>query len=371
VPIQRRIRAPRPGGQVQQISPSLAAQGEKCLLAVIFALDSNYANLRSRGTQFSALGQICHDLWEREGNREFDGVANEDLRDALRAAWDEAEQANVDHLRRSLNGVEPQKPRDWTDYVAKRLGALDLIKRAVLARRASTAAIATSSQRPSVEESINVPGLAIKGRPDRVVWRQGVPHIIDLKTCPADSEMRPEHRRQLLAYAYLWHAQHGDWPATATIQYVGGERHTIDVNPTEADSVAAQMIALLNQVNSDRVTTAPDSFATPSPEACRWCPFKVACAPFFESVTPEWGFYRRQVLGTVESIDPSGETLSIMLTNGAGDIARDISHVALLGVPPDEALRVGDCLAVVGAHATGSPSTLRYSWETVLCVWER
>src|SRR5262249_59883723 len=82
---------PRLSEEVSVVSPSLAAQLEQCPLAVVFARDPAYLPISRRWSQFAALGDICHHLWELEGRREFDRLPEDDLGPALNAAWDESE----------------------------------------------------------------------------------------------------------------------------------------------------------------------------------------------------------------------------------------------------------------------------------------
>jgi RecB family exonuclease len=72
---------------------------------------------------------------------------------------------------------------------------------------------------------LQAPGLPLAGRIDRVEFTDRGVQIIDLKTGtdPAGG-MRPEHRRQLLLYAYLWAKTRGEWPTKAAIESLGGRR---------------------------------------------------------------------------------------------------------------------------------------------------
>jgi RecB family exonuclease len=362
-----RVRRPQLHGDISSISPSFAAQLEVCPLAAIFSKDEAFRNLARRGSHFAALGEICHTLWEREGRGEFDSLSDDSLKAALNEAWDEAEAASVRELSESLGGVLPPEPHQWPGYLAKRLGVLALIKRSIQQRRENSGP-AAGGFRPSVEEPIEAAGVRLRGRPDRVVWRHGSAHIIDLKTCAPGDAMSPTHRRQLLAYAYLFHAKSGTWPDTASIQYVGGETRTFDVNPAEAEKVVAEMLAALDEVNGFRGDS--ERLARPSATACRWCEFKVACAPFYSTVDAGWGLSDRHVLGVVVEMEPAGGRASITLRLIYGDLV--VQSVVV--VAPDarlfDGINVGDYVAIAGATATRSPTTIRCDWDSVACVWQ-
>ncbi len=353
------------------MSPSRAAQLRSCELAVVFSADPAFAALRDRGSTFATLGEISHELWEHEGRGMYDSVEPGDLMTALNNAWDEAEARHLDRLRDSVAGDVPA-PREWPQYLAKRLGTLSLVKRAVLERQACPRPDGPHDASPHarIEAQIDATDVPLRGRPDRVTWEAGAAHIYDLKTCAAGDEVTGEHRRQLLAYAYLWHAEHGDWPAKATIQYVGGEQHTIDIDPREADEVVSEMIASLATLNERGGDVPADSLARPSPDACRWCSFRAACAPFYEAVTVDWGLYDRNVIGTVERVESSPSQSALILSQVKGNLGAEIDAVTVTGLEPGVPVSAGERVAVAGAQATRSASTVRCTWDAVVCVWE-
>jgi CRISPR/Cas system-associated exonuclease Cas4 (RecB family) len=347
------------------VSPSLAKSIELCPLTAVFEHDLGFRNLSRRRSHFAALGEICHALWEREGRGDFDDVPDDDLGPALNDAWDKAEAKAITQLQDSLGGTSPPPSSRWPDYLVKRLGALALIKKSVRARRGSDRQ--PSGAPPLVEDAIEAVEAPLRGRPDRVIWFDGVAHIIDLKTCAPESEIRPEHRRQLLAYAYLFHERHKVWPATGTIQYVNGERQSFQVSPAEAQEVAQRMVRTLETVNTS--TDEVLDLATPSADACRWCSFKAACSPFFASVDESWELHERDILGTVQGIEAAERRSSVTIHVTLGNVGE--SHVVALADSPAvfSGVTVGDKLAIVGARPTRSPTTIHCAWDSIVCVW--
>jgi PD-(D/E)XK nuclease superfamily len=347
------------------VSPSLAKSIELCPLTAVFGHDLRFRDLSRRWSHFAALGEICHALWEQEGRGDFDDIPDGDLGPALNDAWDKAEAKAMTELHESLGGTSPPPTSRWPDYLVKRLGALSLIKKSVRARRGSDRR--SAGVPPLVEDAIEAAEAQLRGRPDRVIWFDDVAHIIDLKTCAPGSEMRPEHRRQLLAYAYLFHERHQMWPATATIQYVNGERRSFAVSPPEANGVAQEMVQTLEKVNAS--TDDILDLATPSADACRWCSFKAACLPFFTAVDESWELHERDLLGTVQGIEAAERRSSVTIDVTMGN-AGESRIVALADSPTIFSdVAVGDKVAIVGARPTRSPTTVHCPWDSIVCVW--
>jgi hypothetical protein len=365
----RRPGSPKLSKPISTVSPSFAAQMEICGLAAIFARDDNFKPLARRGSHFAALGEICHRLWESEGRGDFDGIDDTQLSQRLNAAWDEAEIVSLGELRESLGGVMPPPPNRWPDYMAKRLGALALIKRSVLGRRQTEQHRTGAGRRPTVEAPITTPGVAVQGRPDRIIWAGDEPQIVDLKTCAAGDEMKLEHRRQLLAYAVLVHSECGRWPPKATIQYVDGSQRTIEVDPAEAQSIAAEMTAALDSLNGR--ADDPESLARPSRESCRWCAFRAACAPFFRSVESSWGLGDRSVLGSAEELDLTRRRPFVALRAELGNVDQEDVVVVATDAKLLDGISVGDVVSVAGCAPTRSESTIECGWDGLVCIWDK
>lgn len=348
------------------VSPSLASQIELCPLSAVFAHDPRFRGLARRWSHFAALGEICHTLWEREGRGDFDDIPESDLGPSLSEAWDEAEAKAAATLQESLGGAAPPPPSRWPDYLVKRLGLLTLIKKSILARGASERQ-ASGDSGALVEDSLEAAGAHLRGRPDRIIWSHGIAHIIDLKTCAPGVEMRPEHRRQLLAYAYLFYKRHGVWPATATIQYVNGERRSFDVSPAEAEQVAQEMARALESINTP--TDDVLDLATPSPDACRWCAFRAACKPFFDAVDESWGLLDREIIGTVRERQAAAQRASVTIDVTHANVGEPVVVALTDSTATFDGVSVGDTLAIMGARPTRSPSTVHCGWDSVVCVW--
>jgi hypothetical protein len=349
-----------------RISPSLGERLLSCELSVAFRLDPQYAFLR-RPAPASALGNISHDLAEAVARGDFDSVPPDEIQDALETAWSQAlVTAELELSVAHPAGAVPPAQR-WPGFAQTHVRMLDLLIAEVAGRRKSSH---EDRFAPSLEEPLEPVGIPLHGRPDRVERNGSRVDLVDLKTgWTLPDELKSSHRRQLLAYAFLWHAVHGEWPRTASIQRLDGERLTFDVVPSEAEEVATELVHALEVFNSHvKTTTSGESIATPSPGACQYCAYRAACKPFFRAINSEWSSYRKSVSGRVTSITLGRDTNRVEITVDRGNV--DTPKVNLVNVPDSLTPPKQVMIAVVDASPTRTESDLRLAWDTVVCVWE-
>jgi hypothetical protein len=210
------------------------------------------------------------------------------------------------------------------------------------------------------------------GRADRVERSGSGVELVDLKsgwTLPA--ELQPSHRRQLLFYAYLWHAQSGEWPQRVSIQRLDGTRLSFDVDPAEADDLVSDLLRRRDGFNrAAEDGSPPDSLAAPSAATCRHCDYRVVCRSFFRAIDDSWCWYLKSVLGSVTARFPSGASAVLELNVEAGNLPDGVGRARLLGVPSELVPEVGQRVAVVDATPTRVPGDLRATWETQLWTWQ-
>ena len=119
-------------------------------------------------------------------------------------------------------GVVPERTR-WRGYQIVRVRTLRRLQEELATRRGGGGLAG-----PVAERRLEDATLRVAGTPDRVEVRADGVEIVDLKTgWRVDDQLAPAHRRQLLLYAYLWHATQGVWPARASVQRLDGERVSI------------------------------------------------------------------------------------------------------------------------------------------------
>ena len=212
-------------------------------------------------------------------------------------------------------------------------------------------------------------GIPLHGRADRIETHGSEVELVDLKTgWTLPDELKPSHRRQLLAYAYLWHAVHGEWPRTASIQRLDGTRLSFDVDPAEAEAVAAEFVHALESFNVHVSSGGvPISLASPSPTNCMYCAYRPICRAFFNTVTHEWAWYRKSCLGTVTSVVDGRDLTRVDLDVQASNTSSD--EISLINVPSSLVPTVGMLIAVVNAVPTRVESDLRLVWDSVICAW--
>jgi CRISPR/Cas system-associated exonuclease Cas4 (RecB family) len=176
-------------------------------------------------------------------------------------------------------------------------------------------------------------GGRLRGRADVVI--RGPHHEIrDYKTGaitePGSNELKAEYRTQMLLYAALEHEETGEWPSTATIIPLEGERFEIAVDPGEAQACAEHALEALEAYNAAIETEATwTALARPAPHTCRFCPYASRCPAFWQAATPEWeGEGVRAVAGPVLSVENAQQGLvALEIAVGAGTIPAESTWI--------------------------------------------
>lgn len=359
----------RPSGPafsaVERVSPTLAESLRECPLKVAFGRDPAFRFLK-KATPASALGIAVHELIDRAQRGQFAAESEPARRAAVDGAWEELIARSYEELRSQWRLGEVPEPDTWPGFALTRVVATRWVM-----NWTPRVAGGSSATRVVAEEPLAPKGLAIVGRPDRVEIAGSRIEIVDIKSgWSQPTEMSPRHRRQLLAYCFIWHACHGSWPTVASIQRLDGKRLSMEVMPHDAEAAGVDMASLLEDYNL-RVASGhnTDAFAKPSEEACRWCDYSLACDGFFRVVTHEWSWYRKCALGDVVDIASSRQGLRVTLKRIAGDSLHDDGWVAVqVPVQELEAPRPGSRLAFVRLLPTRS-ADLKTSWDSQACEW--
>lgn len=238
-----------------------------CELAVAFRLDERYAFLDAP-TPASILGTVAHELAELAASGRFDTIADGQLEAELHQAWLATLTPRETEFANGHPFAPVPAPQRWPGYEQTRVRTLTLLAEEIRHRRASASGSSVSTS-PLLEIPLKPDGIPLHGRADRVERHGNEVDIVDLKTgWTLGDELKPAHRQQLLAYAYLWHATHNEWPTTASIQRLDGTRLSFLVDPNEAEAAAAELISALNVFN-EHVATADIQASSLPPELLR------------------------------------------------------------------------------------------------------
>lgn len=200
--------------------------------------------------------------------------------------------------------------------------------------------------------------------------------VIDYKTGgPWESTLITDsEKRQLRLYAFLA-SENGVAIRRGVIERADRSRAEIQISPEESAQEGRRALAVLDEYN--RHAGQPfDSAASPSPEACRFCPCIPFCEAFWNRAELDWG---RQcgthIEGIVESIE--GDALvSINLNITRGTAAKGPAVITRLSrewltfdgidVPsPQQTVRVTDSAYI---NETSAPAIFRADRITT-AVW--
>jgi hypothetical protein len=95
--------------------------------------------------------------------------------------------------------------------------------------------------------------------------------------------------RQLRIYGFLVKEALGYLPDRGVLLPIAGAGVEIALDSQDCEREALGAVAVLDGYNT-RLTTAAgvNDLANPTPDKCRWCPFKLLCDPFWMAVKPDW-----------------------------------------------------------------------------------
>ena len=157
--------------------------------------------------------------------------------------------------------------------------------------------------------------------------------------------------QQLLLYAHLVHVSVGRLPYQVVLQDVRGIEQSSAVSAERVEGIvelAVQARALFN----DAVVSG-DFTASPSDDACGFCPFRVICADYWDTRDDDWS--GNAVRGTVTAVGIDG--LELALDASA-------TRARLIGQGTQDALE-GEELVAVDLLRAG-PGVFRTKWNSAL-----
>lgn len=281
-----------------RVSPSSAELMRSCLLKAALSMSPASAQY-VLGNPKAWLGSAYHEVLAQATHTDA-----EDLSAVAERVWQES----VDEwFRRSqahpLN-MRFGTPDRWPGYhLIKALAMQRAREYCRKAQGATSGAAVVSGALPTTisEQPFSALGGRLVGRPDLIDGTT----IIDFKTGSVldgdgSEHVKPSYARQLRLYGFLVHEALAYWPTHGVLAPMDGSAVTVDLSPTDCTDEANAAVNLLERYN-DALPAGIDALASPSSEACRWCPFKATCSSFWTAVTPDWSdaLGAHAIVGTV------------------------------------------------------------------------
>lgn len=284
----------------------------------------------------------------------------------VRDAWD----ATAAALRQKMIVASPTTDvpdcDDWPGMAITRSRTVALVASRLVGSGVRPTAPATGPFFPIAELALRDEFHRLRGRVDLIEQTDEGLEVVDFKTGPNQSEISPRQRRQLLLYAVLVRAAFAQWPARLSIENAFGRRASIAVDPGEAENAARDAKWAMDQYNEaiSRGRETSLAMAAPSGATCRWCDVKVACAPFWTSLDPDWegGSVMGQITASARA--KRGWTVEIAVQFPAAQAgARAVAYQ----LPEYDWPNTDGSLAICGA-ARASNSLYRCRWDTVVAM---
>lgn len=264
------LNAPKPPIELTSlstVSPSLAEVLRLCPLRAGLSR-ANSAGQFVLGQPKAWLGTAYHSVLE-EAARGAATVSHE-------AAW----VAAIDRLHDRAR----QHPLDWRFGSPERWPGYHLVRAMAIMRAREIEAASRNAFRPGGAEGGNAAREQwLSGSNGRLVGRPDLVRgdaVIDYKTGEVHergdtSVAKASYVRQLQIYGFLVKESTGRWPARGVLLPMEGPPLEIALEPAACERAAGEAMSLLDQYNrSIESGGAPTRLASPTPEACRWCPYQ-------------------------------------------------------------------------------------------------
>lgn len=199
------------------------------------------------------------------------------------------------------------------------------------------------------------------GRPDVIRADEVVDYksgaIVEYDEATQTDVVKAAYIRQLRIYGYLVKEKLGWWPLRGLLLPLAGAGIEVELDPLECAREATEAVELLDAYNLKVSAGAvPEEFASPSPQGCRWCPYKLLCPAFWQTALPEWsgqldGAAVEGVLVEAPSAIHAGAARAVAVNIQAGSEARRRAQIAPLNPaahPGVITFAAGDRVRLVG-----------------------
>ena len=207
----------------------------------------------------------------------------------------------------------------------------------------------------------------VVGIPDRIEFRPSGITIIDFKTGVASDVTGPfweDYQIQLRLYAALYEIKSGRWPSRLEVHGLDGSAHEISFTPSECKALMSDAEALASTLGAATSALAGDSAAqmraaSPSREACRYCPFRPGCPAYVKAAFWDRPIYENDVAGRLLAWKTfgNGELLLELESNSEKVRIRNLPPVEHVISALSSALS-GQRMIVFNVSATGQGEAL-------------
>ncbi len=351
--------------QIRATSPTLAETMRICLLRAGLSRTTGGSRF-VLGNPKAWLGTAYHEVLEKVVDLD---LGQETLDAAVERLWNHAiaiqqQRADVHALDRRFGS-----PASWPGYHVARASVMLRAKELYRRPAPSLAPAAKQDLGLGLGDSIREQEFVacdgkLLGRPDLIRASEVVDYksgaITEYDEATQTDVVKASYIRQLRIYGYLVKEKLGWWPMRGVVLPLAGAGVEIVLDPSECAREATEAVALLDTYNAKvRPGAAPEELASPSPQGCRWCPYKLLCPAFWPAASPEWsglldGAAVEGVLVDAPSVIHVGAARAIALSIGAGSEAGRRAEIAPLNPvahPVVTTLTAGERVRLVGLRA--------------------
>lgn len=287
---------------ILRISPSRYYTFQLCNLREILAAGGHPALLPLPPS--ARIGSVVHKIIEMANGGK---IRNEiQFNEAWQIEIRKSEEIMISNpLERHLVPLEETAD----DYEVKKFMALQMISAFFSDRRKQVSQQGRRHQEVWLETKDN----KIAGKIDSIQETSEGTVIADYKTgCIIDEKHgkpKEEYQQQLKFYAALYFENYNIWPKKLVLVGIDQSVHEILFSKADCISLLDQAKKLLIDTNELILSgLSPDDFATPSPEACRYCLFRPGCQKYWQArqETEDWPI---DLIGRIEEKGFTGNKL--------------------------------------------------------------
>ncbi|MGH8226842.1 MAG: PD-(D/E)XK nuclease family protein [Steroidobacteraceae bacterium] len=350
--------------EIRSTNPSLAETMRTCLLRAGLSKASGSSNF-VLGNPKAWLGAAYHEVLEK--TVEID-LGQESIEDAVERLWGLAIAAQQQRAAAHALNHRFGSPASWPGYYVARasvlLRAKELTAKATPDEVAAEKAGGAGPGRTIREQEFTAFDGRLLGRPDVIRAGEVVDYksgaILEHDTAARVDVVKAAYVRQLRIYGYLVKQRLGWWPKRGVLLPLGGAGVEVALDSSECEREANEAVGLLDSYGEKcRAAAKPEDLASPAPNACRWCPFKLVCPSFWRVSTPDWsgqldGAAIEGAILEQPAVIHGGAARAVAVEIQAGSEALRRLKIAPLNPtthPAINALAVGDRVRFVGLRA--------------------